>query len=170
MTAPDTYDRPFLLRSGEGDSVWSTNGLFTTKLGGSHARGNLAVLESVLVAGLEPGMHIHHREDEAFYVLDGHLTFQCAGEVLEATTGSFVFAPRGLPHTFLVDGDKARVLVFAAPAGFEHFVRDLGVPADGDAPPDSWIRPTREVIGRVAERHGIELVGPPLRALDGGRS
>jgi quercetin dioxygenase-like cupin family protein len=158
--------RPFLLKRGEGDSFWSTNGRFTTKLGGDDAAGRLTVLESVLVAGLEPGMHVHHREDEAFYVLEGQLTFHCAGDVLVATEGSFVFAPRGLPHTFLVDSERARVLVVAAPAGFEGFVRALGVPTEVDAPPVDWERPSREEITSVAERYGIEIVGPPLRSVD----
>ena len=159
--------RPFLLKSGEGDSFWSTNGRFTTKVGAADGAGQLALLESVLFPGMEPGMHIHHREDEAFYVLEGQLTFHCAGDVLIAEAGSFVFAPRGLPHTFLVDGERARVLVLAAPAGFESFVRELGVPTESDTPPDGWDRPGRELIMSVAERHGIEIVGPPLRAAGG---
>lgn len=167
MTTARTNEQAFVLKRGEGESFWSINGLFTTKLDGSHAESKLAILESVLIAGQEPGMHIHHREDEAFYVLDGQLTFHCGGEVLEADVGSFVFAPRGVPHTFLVEGEKARVLVFAAPAGFEHFVRDLGVRAEGDAAPASWVRPDRDVVTSVAERHGIEIVGPPLRAQRG---
>jgi hypothetical protein len=91
------------------------------------------------------------------------LTFHCADQVLVATAGSFVFAPRGLPHTFLIDGERARVLLVAAPAGFEGFVRELGVPTDADQPPAGWTRPSRDEIISVAERYGIEIVGPPLR-------
>ena len=62
-------------------------------------------------------MHVHQREDEAWYVLEGHLTFYVADEVLEAGAGSFVFGPMGVAHSFNVDVEPSRVLVFASPAG-----------------------------------------------------
>ena len=93
------------------------------------------------------------------------MTFYVADEVLEATPGTFVYAPRGLPHMFTVDVEPTRVLILASPAGFERFADELGVPALGDAPPAVLPLPTPEQIGPVAERYGIEVVGPPRRAL-----
>ena len=68
MAGAMATERPFLLRPGQGDTFWSTNGRYTTKLGGANAGGALALLEATLLAGIEPAMHIHHRKDEAFYV------------------------------------------------------------------------------------------------------
>ena len=84
--------------------------------------------------------------------------------MLQATTGCFAFAPRGIPHSFTVDVEPTRVLVFASPAGFEHFALELGEPARDDTPPAGVSVPGPEVLGPVAERYGIEVVGPPARA------
>lgn len=148
---------------GEGPAVWSLGGRFTTKLGGAEGEGRFTLVESLAFQSTEPPLHIHHREDEAWYVLDGKMTFYIGDEVLEATAGSFVFAPRGIPHTFTVDVEPTRVLVFASPAGFEQFALELGEPAAGDERPAGLSLPAPEVLGPVAERYGIEVVGPPRR-------
>jgi uncharacterized RmlC-like cupin family protein len=109
-------------------------------------------------------MHIHHREDEAWYVLDGRMTFFVGDEVFEARGGSFVFGPRGIPHTFTVDVEPTHVLVIASPASFERFAFELGEPAVGDAPPPGLAVPAPDVLAPIAERFGIEVVGPPHRA------
>jgi mannose-6-phosphate isomerase-like protein (cupin superfamily) len=155
--------QPFLLGAGEGESVWSLGGRFTTKLGGAHAEDRFTLVEALAFRSTEPPLHIHHREDEAWYVLDGQMTFYIGEQVLEARTGSFVFAPRGTPHTFTVDVEPTRVLVFASPAGFEQFALELGAPALDDQPPEDLQVPPPEVLGPAAERYGIDVVGPPRR-------
>ncbi len=125
----------YLVRPGEGDSVWSIGGRFTIKVGGADSAGRLSVLEAVVTRSTEPRRHIHHREDEAWYILDGQLTFHVGETVLTAAAGSLAFAPMGIPHTFTVDIEPSRILVLASPAGFERFVFELGVPATGDDPP-----------------------------------
>jgi mannose-6-phosphate isomerase-like protein (cupin superfamily) len=112
----------------------------------------------------EPPLHIHHHEDEAWYILNGKMPFYVGDQSLEATAGCFVFGPRGIPHIFTVDVEPTRVLVFASPAGFEHFALELGTPAAADDRPPELALPTHEVLGPVAERYGIEVVGPPHRA------
>ena len=131
--------RPFLVRPGEGVSVWSLGGRFTVKVNDQAAQGR-------------------------FSILDGKMTFFIGDEVLEATTGTFVLAPMGVPHTFTVDVEPTRVLVFASPAGFERFALELGEPAANDEPPLDLAVPGPDVLGPVAERYGIEVVGPPRRA------
>ena len=96
----------------------------------------------------EPPLHIHHRKDEAWYILDGKMTFYVGDAVIEAIAGCFAFAPRGIPHTFTVDVEPTRVLVFASSAGFEHFALKLREQARGDTPPaglaipgpEGWVR------------------------------
>lgn len=92
--------------------------------GGGH-RGAVPLVESVAFRSAEPPLHIHHRKDEAWYILDGKMTFYVGDAVIEAIAGCFAFAPRGIPHTFTVDVEPTRVLVFASPAGFEHFALKL---------------------------------------------
>jgi mannose-6-phosphate isomerase-like protein (cupin superfamily) len=156
--------RPYVLNPGEGESVWSLGGRFTTKLAEATGEGRFALVEALAFRSTEPPLHVHHHEDEAWYVLDGKMTFYVDDETLVATSGSFVFAPRGLPHTFTVDVEPTRVLVFVSPAGFERFAAELGSPAVGDSPPANLAIPGPEVLGPVASRYGIEVVGPPKRA------
>lgn len=156
--------RPYLLKAGEGESVWSLGGRFTAKVTATEAEDRFALVEALAFQSTEPPLHIHHREDEAWYVLDGMMTFYVGSEVLEATAGCFVYAPHGIPHTFTVDREPTRVLVFATPAGFEHFAMELGQAASDDTPPPSLSIPPPDVLGPVAERYGIEVVGPPRRA------
>jgi mannose-6-phosphate isomerase-like protein (cupin superfamily) len=156
--------KPFLVAAGAGPSVWSLGGRFTTKAEAAQTEGRLALVEAVAFQSTEPPLHIHHREDEAWYILDGKMTFYVGDDILEATAGCFAYAPRGIPHTFTVDVEPTRVLVFASPAGFEHFAMELGEPAHADTPPANLAVPGPEVLGPVAERYGIEVVGPPHRA------
>ncbi|HXG39505.1 MAG TPA: quercetin 2,3-dioxygenase [Candidatus Limnocylindrales bacterium] len=155
--------RAYVLEPGAGESVWTLGGRFTIKLSGPVAGGHVSLIETLATRAAEPPLHIHHREDEAWYILDGQMTFHVDGQVVTARTGSFVFAPRGLPHAFTVDVEPTRVLLVALPAGFERFVVELGVPADSDEPPAGLTMPGPEVLGPVAERYGIEIVGPPIR-------
>lgn len=155
--------KPFLLRPGEGESVWSLGGRFTVKVGDKDAEGAFALVEALAFQSTEPPLHIHHNEDEAWYVLDGKMTFYVGDQTLEATAGAFVFAPKGIPHTFTVDVEPTHVLVFASPAGFERFALELGEPATSDEPPSGLAVPEPEVLAPVAERFGIEVAGPPHR-------
>jgi mannose-6-phosphate isomerase-like protein (cupin superfamily) len=154
---------PYVLRREDGESVWSLGGRFTVKVSDEQSEGRFSLVEAVAYQSTEPPLHIHHREDEAWYVLDGRMTFYVGDAKLEASTGSFVYAPKGIPHTFTVDVEPTRVLVFASPAGFEQFAMDLGHPAVDDTPPTDLAVPGPEVLGPVADRYGIKVVGPPRR-------
>ncbi|GHF43260.1 quercetin dioxygenase-like cupin family protein [Deinococcus metalli] len=94
--------------------------------------GAFAVVEEVMRAGLEPPLHTHTREDEAFYVLDGQLDFQIGNEHRRATPGDFVYLPRGMPHAFKVVTPTARMLVLLTPGGFEAFFGAMATPLQDD--------------------------------------
>ena len=160
-----TLRRPVLVRAGEGQSVWSLGGRFTVKLDGAGSAGRFSIVESLASRATEPPLHVHRNEDEAWFVLDGHMTFHVDGEAYEAGAGSFVLAPQDLPHTFTVDVEPTRVLVFAAPSGFENFALELGVLATSDEMPAGLAMPAPDVLGPVADRYGIEVIGPPWRVL-----
>jgi len=161
---PSSARKPFLLRRGQGQSVWSLGGRFTMKVTEADAGGRFSLVETLAFRSTEPPLHIHHNEDEAWYIVDGQMTFYVGDAVLEATAGSFVFAPSGIAHTFTVDVEPTRVLVVASPAGFERFALELGEPATTDKPPSGLAVPGPDVLAPVAERYGIEVVGTPHRA------
>src|SRR5213078_3467373 len=110
---------PIASRQGEGDARWFLGGLTTIKASGQSTAGRVAVTENWAPRGYGSPLHVHHNEDEWFYVLSGELTFWVDGEVIDAPAGSFVYGPRGLPHTFTVSSDEARFLLVIEPAGFE---------------------------------------------------
>jgi mannose-6-phosphate isomerase-like protein (cupin superfamily) len=159
--------RAFHLGPGEGQSVWSLGGRFTVKLDSAASDRQFSMVEALAFRSTEPPRHIHRNEDEAWYILEGAMTFHVGDDVLPATSGSFVFAPRGIPHAFTVDIEPTRVLVFASPGGFEQFALEVGEPAAGDEPPPDLAVPAPEVLGPIGHRYGIEIVGPPIRVARG---
>ena len=150
----------------EQPAVWSLGGAFRLLLEGDGSDGRFALVDAIAYRSTEPPLHIHHQEDEAWYVIDGHMTFYIGDHVLEAPSGTFVYAPRGTAHTFTVDIEPTHVLVFASPAGFEHFAMELSQPMDGGRPPADPSVPPPEALAPIAERYGIEIVGPPKRIAD----
>jgi uncharacterized cupin superfamily protein len=66
------------------------------------------VIEHLAPRGTGSPLHVHSREDEWFYVIDGELTLWVDGETIVAPAGSFVFGPKGIPHTLIVSSEEAR--------------------------------------------------------------
>src|SRR6266516_3984110 len=157
-----TAVNPIAFRQDEGEALWFLGVLATIKASRETTDGRVAVIEHLAPQGAGSPLHVHHREDEWFYVIEGALTFWVGGEVIEAPAGSFVYGPRDVPHTFLVSSPQARFLLVAEPAGFESFLRALGQPAPTltippPAAPPSDLAP---LVAAAAE-YGIEILGPP---------
>jgi quercetin dioxygenase-like cupin family protein len=127
-----------------------------------HASGQLTHNAYGIVEQLaaEPGfatpLHVHTREDESFYIIEGEVAFILDGKWQRANAGSFVYGPRNIPHGFKITGNKpARLLIFAAPSGFEQFVLELATPLNAPpAPPDL------EKLVATAATYGIQILGP----------
>jgi quercetin dioxygenase-like cupin family protein len=123
----------------------------------------VAVIDVLAPQGSGSPLHRHTREDEWFYVAEGELTFWVGGHVIEAPAGSFVYGPRGIPHTFIVTSRQdARFLLVAEPAGLERFMRALAEPAQTfTLPPVPAQPPDMARLMAVAAEYGIEILGPP---------
>lgn len=113
--------------------------------------GELGLVHIRHAAGEMPPLHVHHGEDEGFYVIDGSLTLYLPGESVELGAGDFYLAPRGVPHTFESGPDGAELLVPSVPSGFARFVEAVAALDD----------PSPEDLTRVAAEHEIEILGPP---------
>ena len=122
-------------------------------LRGEQSDGQVSMIESVMPAGANgPPLHTHDF-DEAFYVLDGELTFQLDDELITAGTGALAFAARGVPHTLANRGAApARFLIVCTPAGFEREFARRAARQAGVEPPDWALQPIPEVT----------RVGPPI--------
>jgi quercetin dioxygenase-like cupin family protein len=113
------------------------------KASASTTGGALTLIESRTTGGAP--LHVHSREDECFYVLDGSIVVQCGEEVYEAGPRSFVFLPRGIPHSWDVTSKgTATVLIITVPAGLDDFLRDFH--AEGAD------------RGQVAQKYGISFL------------
>jgi quercetin dioxygenase-like cupin family protein len=111
--------------SGTGEHLRFFGGLMTIKAAGDGA----LVTEQTAPRGSGSPLHVHHNQDEWFYVLKGELTIWADGETHVAPAGSFVFGPRDIPHTFIVSSEIARFLLVTEPGDFAGFVRALAEPA-----------------------------------------
>ena len=162
MSTSGTDIAPIALAPGEGDARWFLGFLFTIKASSETTGGAVAVVEHLGPRGTGSPLHVHHNEDEWFYVHEGELTFWVGGQVIAAAAGSFVYGPRGIPHTFTVSSDTARFLLVTEPAGFENFMRILAEPAtELVIPPLATEPPDVEAMTRLAAEYGIEILGPP---------
>jgi mannose-6-phosphate isomerase-like protein (cupin superfamily) len=92
--------------------------------------GALSVFETMIGAG--PPLHVHDREDECFYVLDGELSIRCGDDTFDAPPGSFVFLPRGRPHRFWAKDQAARLLLITVPGGIEDYFGRINNASDDE--------------------------------------
>lgn len=123
--------------------------------------GAYAFWETIATPGLPgPPPHIHHNEDEAFYVLEGRIDLFVEGTVETAGPGTFVNIPRGTLHTFKNAGETpARMLSMVAPGGFEGFFEEVGEPATDPALPPEGPPDIGKVLA-TAPRYGLEIPPP----------
>lgn len=160
---------PIALSPEEGEALWFIGSLTTIKASSESTAGRVAVIEHLSPRGSGSPLHVHRREDEWFYVIEGELTLWIDGQIINATAGSFVYGPRDIPHTYTVSSDTARFLVVTQPAGFENFVRALAERAAERVIPPSAAEPAGvEAMTRLAAEHGIEILGPPGIPSTGG--
>ena len=153
---------PIALQPDQGEAYWFLGTLVIIKSSGDSTDGRVSVTENLAPKDSGSPMHVHHREDEWFYVMEGELTFWVGGEVINAPAGSFVYGPRDIPHTFTVTSDQARFLLVVEPAGFEGFIRAVGEPAKTlTIPPPPEGPPDMEKLIAIAAEHGVEITGPP---------
>jgi quercetin dioxygenase-like cupin family protein len=154
--------QPFVVRPDDGEHVWFLATRMTIKATAQTTAGALGVVEWRAAPGFSPPLHIHHREDEAFWLLEGAMTVLCDGQLFEASTGSFIWLPRGRPHTFRVEGDTpVRGLLLSTPADHVGFYAEGGHPAQDDSIPQFDPRDLPRLHGLYA-KYQLEDVGPPL--------
>jgi quercetin dioxygenase-like cupin family protein len=124
----------------------------TVKLSAGETVGAATILEIESDPGNGPPMHVHHREDEAYYILEGEYDFHVGGRVIRARAGAFLFGPREIPHRYQVVGaSRGRILVFVHPAGLEYFFEEISS-ATVNGHPDM------EKVGAACRKYEIEFV------------
>jgi mannose-6-phosphate isomerase-like protein (cupin superfamily) len=146
----------------EGEAYWLLGMLQTIKIGRDDTDGHYGLLEIVVPEGVGSPWHVHPEEDEWFYVLEGEITFWIDDRRLFLKAGSFVFGPKGVPHTFYAEAGGAKALVGFAPMQFEGFQRAVGEPApERVLPPPLEGPPDMDLLLPIAARNGMQILGPP---------
>jgi quercetin dioxygenase-like cupin family protein len=138
MSQATEVTEAFAVRGEEGEARWWLGALAVIKATAADTGGHLAVVDVTDPPGVEAPLHVHHREDEAFWILDGDVTFEVGGKTIEASAGDFVFGPRDIPHRYKVGDAGSRMLFILTPGGFEELVRATSDPAQSRTlpPPD----------------------------------
>ncbi|WKZ37051.1 MAG: quercetin 2,3-dioxygenase [Anaerolineales bacterium] len=155
--------RIYALNANEGEARWWMGGLAIIKASGKDTDGRFALVEVLDHEGEEAPLHVHHNEDEAFWVLEGSLTFEVGDKTIKAGPGSFLFGPKGVPHRYRVDKGPSRMLFILAPSGFEEFIRETSEPASSlTLPPRPDAPPTpedMEPLMPIIQKYGMEILG-----------
>ena len=125
------------------------------KVSTADTAGALCVFDAQRSGKGGPSLHIHHDQEEWIQVVAGTFDIQVGTEVFHLAAGDSVLAPRGVPHAFAQTSDgPARLLTVYQPAGsIEAFFTEASL----------LVEQTEEDIERLAQAHGMQIVGPPLR-------
>ena len=147
---------------GEGRTIAVVGDVYRFLATGEDTNGKYALWEAIVPPGGGPPPHVHSREEEGFYILEGEITVTIGDKRIVATTGMFANMPVGTPHSFKNESTRpAKMLISVAPAGLEKMFFEVGQPVPAGAktaPP-----PTKEEIEKMlaaAPKYGIEIKLP----------
>ncbi len=152
------YDNSFVVKSGEDrfNEPIKYRGISPNlvKVSARDTMGQFSVFEYEGLAKMGPDLHLHLQQDETFYILEGEYLFQVGDEKHTLKIGDTIFLPRNIPHTWLQLTDRGKLLYMLQPAGtMEEFFKQM----------NSLIGiPTKEVVEKIHEEHGMKVIGPPL--------
>jgi quercetin dioxygenase-like cupin family protein len=151
--------QPFAVNLADAPAYWSLGELLTLLATAEQTGGAFSLMHERLPRGAEPPPHVHRREDEAFFVLDGALAVRIGDHEFAASAGSFVYCPRDVPHLLTVQSDEVRMLTLCTPGGVEKLFVELGEPApDRTLPPGDGAEPDVARIVTLAAHYGAEVL------------
>ena len=151
--------KPVAVSRDEGEARWWFGSLAVIKATAADTGGQMTIVEITNPPGFAGPLHVHHREDEGFWLLEGDATIEVGGATIEAHAGDYVFGPRDIPHRYTVGDTGCRMLFIMTPGGFEDFVIATSEPAGSRTlPPPSVEAPDLARIAAIARAYGGELL------------
>jgi quercetin dioxygenase-like cupin family protein len=143
-------------------AIWFLDALSQVRLSGEQTGGAFSVRDNLGRRGHGSPVHVHDRDDETFFVLDGELRVLVGEEEHAAGPGTVAVLPRRLRHAYVVTSATARFLTLHTPSGFEQFAAEVGQPAQAlTLPPEPAGPPDLAALAQAAARHGITILAPP---------
>jgi len=154
------------LHGDEGEARWFLDMLQVWKCSAETTDGRMTIIDHRAPHESATPLHVHHRDDEWFYIFEGEVTIWIGGTTTIAGPGDFVYAPKDVAHTNIVTSpDGAHFLVGftpGSPEGADGFVRAASHPAPSlDMPPADAEAPDPDALTALAAEFGIEILGPP---------
>jgi quercetin dioxygenase-like cupin family protein len=150
---------PVAVGRDEGEARWWFGSLAVIKTTAADTGGLMTIVEITHAPGFAVPLHVHHREDEGFWILEGDATFEVADAVIAAHAGDYAFGPRDIPHRYTVGAAGCRLLYIFTPGGFEELLIATSEPAASRTlPPPSAGLPDLARIAAIAKAYGNELL------------
>jgi quercetin dioxygenase-like cupin family protein len=166
MTSQTQSSGAVMHEPGTGRGTWAMGSLFEHLLEPEQSRDRLGIALVTQPPGVATPLHRHTNEAEAFFVLEGRISYRAGEDDFELYDGCFIYLPESVPHAFRIRGDEpARILALTAPGGLLKLYDEVGIPAAEMRLPGEDGLPIDVEIPRWAEigpRYGLEVVGPPI--------
>lgn len=166
MNATSTSSTVVVRQPGSGRAIWAMGSLFEHLAESAETDGAFGLSLVTQPPGIATPLHRHTREAEAFYVLEGRLTYRAGDETFELADGAFIYLPRGVPHAFRIRGETpARLLALTIPGNLMALYDEVGMPATEHRLPGPDGRSMEVEIPRwnqAGPRYGLEVIGPPI--------
>ncbi|HEY2225876.1 cupin domain-containing protein [Actinomycetospora sp.] len=162
--AQETRDVVVTRPGGSSVATWAMGALFERLVGAGETGGQLGASIVTQPPGAASPVHVHTREDEAWYLLEGAMTYRAGADLVRLVAGDFIYLPRDVPHAFRTTGPvPSRFLALTVPGDVLDIYDEVGCPASGRRLPDGGL-PAAEVARwiELAPRYGLRIVGPPI--------
>lgn len=136
----------------------------TIIVSGEQTNGEYSLTHVIEPPNAGPPLHIHSDDDESFYVLKGKVRFYIGDEIINASTGDYIFAPKGIPHRFLSGSKETELIVRSKPAKFDSLVKEVGIAVSKDAgPPQERNFSTEYIKNLVDISKSFNITFPELK-------
>jgi quercetin dioxygenase-like cupin family protein len=150
---------PLAVASNDGEARWWFGTLAVIKTTAAQTGGQLTIVDVTNPPGLEAPLHVHYRDDEGFWILQGSVAFEVGDTKIAASAGDYVFGPRNIPHRYTVGDAGCRMLFIMVPGGLEDVIRATSEPAKSlTVPPPPDEEPDMDAIRAIVRQHGYELL------------
>jgi quercetin dioxygenase-like cupin family protein len=150
--------QPHAVARDEGEARWWFASLAIIRATAADTGGQMTIVEMHEPPGAQAPLHVHYREDEAFWILEGDVTLYVGDTVIEAHAGDYAFGPRNIPHRYTVGPNGCRMLFICTPGGFENLVMEMSEPALSRTLPPPPQGFDMERVAAVAAANGCELL------------
>jgi quercetin dioxygenase-like cupin family protein len=154
---------PFMNGRSIENSRWYMGNVMTFLVSSEQTDGAFSMTDYLSKPGNEPPAHVHDREDEFIYVLEGRLDAYIGKEVFSAGQNEGAYFPKFIPHTFRILTPQMRMLIWMSPGGLEGYFRDMSEPARSLSLPEHAVNygaVDMHHAARTGTEHGISFLTP----------